>query len=114
MTMKLTVLLTVVLCGASVCVAQPRACVTNERSGDVSVIDTGSDRVVETIPVGKRPRGIRLDSEGRVIYIALSGSPISPPGVDTSTLPPADKSADGIGVIEVESGYAPRADRERL
>jgi hypothetical protein len=33
--------------------------------------------------------------------VALSGSPIAPPGVDESTLPPPDKRADGIGVVSV-------------
>ena len=32
--------------------------VTNERSGDVSVIDGETNAVVATIPAGKRPRGI--------------------------------------------------------
>jgi YVTN family beta-propeller protein len=31
----------------------------------------------------------------------LSGSPPAPPGVDESTLPPPDHSADGIGVVDV-------------
>ena len=37
----------------------------------------------------------------KTIYVALSGSPIAGPGVDESTLPPPDKSADGIGVFDV-------------
>ncbi|HEV2295076.1 MAG TPA: beta-propeller fold lactonase family protein [Tepidisphaeraceae bacterium] len=98
------------LLGATVADAQPRVYVTNERSGDVSVIDTGSDRVVSTINVGKRPRGIRIRGDGKVAYVALSGSPIAPPGVDERTLPPADKSAGGIGVIDVDSGTL----RERI
>ncbi len=32
--------------------------VTNEKSGDVTVIDGGDYKVLATIPVGKRPRGI--------------------------------------------------------
>ena len=35
------------------------------------------------------------------MFVALSGSPPSPPGVDPATLPPPDKSADGIGVVDV-------------
>ena len=34
------------------------------------------------------------------IFVALSGSPAAPPGVDESTLPPPDKSADGIAVFD--------------
>ena len=78
--------------------------VTNENSGDVSVIDSASLQVVGTIPVEKRPRGIHPSPDGRNIYVALSGSPPAPPGVDESTLPPPEKSADGIGVIGVAEG----------
>ena len=38
--------------------------------------------------------------------IALSGSPIGGPGVDESKLPPADRAADGIGVVDIASGKA--------
>src|SRR5687768_9632516 len=76
--------------------------VSNERSGDVSVIDPSTHQVVATIPVGKRPRGINPSPNGKLVYVALSGSPISPPGEPEPT-EPADKSADGIGVIDVAS-----------
>ena len=78
--------------------AGPRLFVTNERSGDLSVIDLGSNRVVATVPLGKRPRGIRVSPDGATLYVALSGSPMAPPGVDEKSLPPPDRSADGIGV----------------
>ena len=70
-----------------------RVFVTNENGGDISVIDVATQKVVATIPVGKRPRGIRLSHDGAHVYVALSGSPIAPPGVDEDTLPPADKKA---------------------
>lgn len=75
--------------------------VTNEMSGDLSIIDPTSNNVAATVPLGKRPRGIHASPDGQTIYVALSGSPISPPGVDESTLPPADKSADGIGIFSI-------------
>ena len=34
--------------------------VTNEISGDLSVIDPATHTVVATLPLGKRPRGIRV------------------------------------------------------
>jgi YVTN family beta-propeller protein len=58
-------------------------------------------KVIATIPVGKRPRGIRVSPDGSVLFVALSGSPMAPPGVDESKLPPPDKKADGIGVVSV-------------
>jgi len=75
--------------------------VTNERSGDLSVIDAATQQVIATVPLGKRPRGIHASPDRQTIYVALSGSPIAPPGVDESTLPPPDKSADAIGVFDV-------------
>ena len=78
-----------------------RIYVTNERSGDLSVIDGASHEVIATVPLGKRPRGIHASPDRRTIYVALSGSPFAPPGVDESKLPPPDKSADAIGVIDV-------------
>ena len=78
--------------------------VTNERSGDLTIIDSVTNEVVATVPLGKRPRGIHASPDKQTIYVALSGSPIAGPGVDESTLPPADKSADGIGVFDVKSG----------
>lgn len=74
--------------------------VTNERSGDLTIIDSANHEVVATIPLGKRPRGIHAAPDGLAIYVALSGSPFAPPGVDESTLPPPDRSADGIGVFD--------------
>jgi YVTN family beta-propeller protein len=82
----------------------PRLFVSNEIAGTVSVIDIGTRAVVHTIPVGKRPRGIRVSPDGRTVYVALSGSPIGGPNVDESTLPPADRKLDGIGVIDAATG----------
>jgi YVTN family beta-propeller protein len=81
--------------------AGPRVYVTNERSGNLTIIDATSRQAIATVPLGKRPRGIRLAPDGKTLYIALSGSPIAPPGVDESKLPPPDRSADGIGVFDI-------------
>ena len=75
--------------------------VSNEMSGDVSVVDAAKLSVTATIAVGKRPRGLKLSPDGALVYVALSGSSAGGPGVDEAKLPPADKSADGIGVIDV-------------
>ena len=75
--------------------------VTNETSGDLSVIDATTGTVVGVVPLGKRPRGIAASPDGTTLYVALSGSPPAPPGVDESTLPPPDRTADGIGVVDV-------------
>jgi YVTN family beta-propeller protein len=90
--------------------------VTNEKGGDVSVIDGATREVVATIPVGKRPRGIRVSPDGKTLFVAVSGTPISaPPQLDAKGNPifkkgkdddddddkKADKSADGIAVVDI-------------
>src|SRR5436189_6397348 len=71
------------------------AFVSNEKSGDVTVIDGASDAVVATFAVGKRPRGIHATPDGKRVFVTLSGSPRMAPGVDTERAP-ADKTADGL------------------
>ena len=78
--------------------------VTNEGSGDLTVIDATAQSAVATIRLGKRPRGLKASPDHTRLYVALSGSPIAGPGVDEKTLPPADKSADGIGVFDLLQG----------
>jgi YVTN family beta-propeller protein len=105
--MRLGVLFMMVVASLAACSSEPtgpRLYVTNEISGDLSVIDLRTSSVVATIPVGKRPRGVRVSPDRTTLYVALSGSPIAGPGVDESTLPPPDRRSDGIGVIDVRSG----------
>ena len=78
-----------------------RVYVSNETAGTVAVIDPVTGGVLAVLPVGKRPRGLRLSHDRRQLYVALSGSPIAPPGVDESSLPAADRSADGIAVVDI-------------
>src|SRR5215475_13500759 len=76
--------------------------VTNEASGDLSVIDGSKNELIATLPLGKRPRGIFITPDRKRLFIALSGSPIAGPGIDEDSLPPPDKTADGIGVVDVD------------
>jgi YVTN family beta-propeller protein len=78
--------------------------VSNENAGTITVIDAASNRVRATIPVGKRPRGLRVSKDGSTVYVALSGSAKGGPGVDEASLPPPDRSADGIGVVDLQAG----------
>ena len=55
--------------------SEPRIYVTNEVSGDLSVIDSGNYNLLSTVPLGKRPRGIHPSPDHKTIYVALSGSP---------------------------------------
>ena len=40
-----------------------RVLVTNERSGTLSVIDGATRKVVATVPLGKRPRGLKVSPD---------------------------------------------------
>lgn len=79
--------------------------VSNERSGDVSLIDAEKQVVISTVPIGKRPRGIHVSPDGKHVYVALSGSPRLGPGADPERARDvkADKSADGIAVLDSAS-----------
>src|SRR5205085_1429183 len=89
---------------AALLLASPhRVYVSNEASDDVAVIE--NDAVVARIPVGKRPRGIRLGPGGK-LYVAVSGSPRAGPGQREEDLPPPDRAQDGIAVVDLARGAA--------
>jgi len=50
--------------------AGPRLYVSNEFANTVSVIDVETEKAVATIPVGKRPRGIKASPDRRRVYVA--------------------------------------------
>ncbi len=76
---------------------------TNELAGEISVIDPVTRREIDRIVIGKRPRGLVASPDSRLLYVAVSGSPIAGPGVDETDLPPADKNADGIAVVDLST-----------
>ena len=75
--------------------------VTNEGSGELTVLDAATDSVLATIAVGTRPRGVRVSRDGRLVYVALSGSPRCPPPMSDEECARlgADKAKDGIGEV---------------
>ena len=75
--------------------------VSTEDGGEIAVVDVERGEVVAHIAVGKRPRGVKLSRDGKLLYVALSGSPRGGPGVDESKLPPPDRAADGVGVVDL-------------
>jgi YVTN family beta-propeller protein len=44
--------------------------VTNEGSGDVSVIDSRTDAVIQTIATGGKPRGVAICRNGAHVYVS--------------------------------------------
>jgi PQQ-dependent catabolism-associated beta-propeller protein len=102
----LSVTLTLVLCSVPrQTLAAARAYVSNEDGETVSVIDTQKDEVVATIPVGKRPRGLKLNHDGSVLFVAVSGVPKCPPSVPDEECAKLkrDLSADGIATIDTRT-----------
>ncbi|HEX4353793.1 MAG TPA: hypothetical protein VHZ95_12780, partial [Polyangiales bacterium] len=92
------------LVALSACQAEPELIYVSEEQGrQITVVDPIKGSVVARIPVGKRPRGLKLSRDGKTLYVAQSGSPRAGPNVDPSTLPAADRGADGIGVVDVKS-----------
>jgi YVTN family beta-propeller protein len=75
--------------------------VSNEAGGSVAVVDPKAAQVVATIEVGKRPRGIQLSRDRKLLYVTLTGSPSVAPGKADSPPPAADRSADGVAVVDL-------------
>ena len=111
--LRLCALATVMLAGAceKPSARTRRAYVSNEADGTVSVIDTGAERVVATIHVGTRPRGLRVSPDGARLYVALSGSPRIWPAGEGSALPLAESQRDGISVVDLEKLHLLRRSR---
>lgn len=79
------------------------AYVSNEDSQELTVIDTRMDSVVTVIPVGTRPRGVRVAPDGKTVFVALSGSPKCPPTMPDEECEKltTDKSKDGVAMVDV-------------
>ena len=85
-----------------------RVYVSDERGDAVVAIDPARAVVVARYGPLHRPRGLALSPDGRLLYVAVSGSPIGGPGVDESRLPPADVTRHGVAVIDLERGAVTR------
>ena len=75
--------------------------VTNEQSGDLSIIDAGTQvagRHRAARQAAARHRGQPRPDDAVRRAERLAGRA---PGVDEKTLPPPDRTADGIGVVDV-------------
>lgn len=69
--------------------------VSNEYSADISVIDSATDQVIDTIEISGRPgevrpRGLNVSPDGRFIYVSVS-----------DFQPTVETNADAIAVIDV-------------
>jgi len=60
--------------GTATCQAQTRAYVTNPGSNTASVIDTSTNAVSATIPLGNYPQGVAFTPDGTRVYVTNNSS----------------------------------------
>ncbi|WP_198086818.1 plastocyanin/azurin family copper-binding protein [Variovorax sp. E3] len=89
--------------------AGPKAYVGNFKDSTVSVIDTGSEKVVATLPVAAGPDGILIAPDGRSVFVSGSGA-AAVSEIDTAT----DRVTRGIDVGKGPQGLAMTADGKWL
>src|ERR1041384_3084830 len=78
------ILLVLVGFGANSTFAQPRGYVANRLDNTVSVIDTATNAVIATMPVGSFPSAVAVTRNGSFAYVTNSGdSTVSV--IDTAT-----------------------------
>jgi YVTN family beta-propeller protein len=97
----LAIALTLPICAA----AAGRAFVSNEDDHSVTVIDVDKGEVVATIAVGKRPRGVKLSPDGKLLYVAVSGLAKCPPTTPDEECAKLERDlkADGIAVVDTQT-----------
>ena len=89
--------------GAVTCPAEAaRLYVSNEDGHSVTVLDADTAAVIDTIAVGKRPRGMKLNLDGSRLFVAVSGLPKCPPSVPDEECAKLERDlkADGIAVVD--------------
>jgi len=78
--------------------------VTNLSSNNVSVVETGSNSVIATVPVGNQPYAIAVSTDGSQVYVgnAADGT-ISVISTATNSVVATVPVADGVFGIAVAS-----------
>ena len=92
--------------GIAMALAEPaeasRLYVSNEDGQSVTVLDPDKGTVIETIAIGKRPRGVKVTADGSRLFVAVSGLPKCPPSVPDEECAKLERDlqADGIAVVD--------------
>src|SRR5947199_9568516 len=91
--------------------AEVRVFVTNEKSDNVTVIDAATRKVIQTIPVGTRPRGVAVRPDGRRVYVTNSNSDTLSliDARSLAVLSTVPEGADPQGLAHNRAGPAPHA-----
>src|SRR5438477_92473 len=101
-THRLALLLGVLVLSPVVWAGAPQAYITNLNDGTVSVIDTASNTVMATVPVGNFPNGVAVTPDGAHVYVAnVGGSTVSVIATATNTVTatvPVGLNPEGVAV----------------
>ena len=97
------------LLATSVSLAAPKVYVGNFADSTVSAIDTGTNKVVATIPVATGPHGMQITQDGRTVFITGDGSS-SMSVIDTAT----DKVTKTVEVGKSPNGISLTPDDKQL
>ena len=80
------------------CAVAPRAYMANRGSDSVSVINTATNTVIATVPVGISPNGVAVTPNGMFAYVANTTSGTgSPPSTVHGTVSVIDTAANRAG-----------------
>jgi YVTN family beta-propeller protein len=101
-TMRATTWVGIVAAALASSAQAARLYVSNEDGQSVTVLDAESGTVIETIAIGKRPRGLKLTPDGSRLFVAVSGLPKCPPTVPDEECAKLERDlkADGIAVVD--------------
>ena len=72
--LKRCLLAAAIAAGAAGSAHAERLFVSNEKDNTVTVLDADSLKIIATVPVGQRPRGIVLSRDGKSLFICASDS----------------------------------------
>lgn len=90
--------------------AAPFAYVANHADGNVTVFDTATNQVVDTITVGNQPLGVAVDPEGAHVYVANQDGPNG----NVSVITTKTKAVATIPVGDDPTGVALKPPGNRL
>ena len=90
--------------GSTLAEAKPFAYVTNAGANSVSVIDTATNTVVATVPVGFSPTGVAITPDGTRVYV--SGIPVTVIDTATNTVVATLPVSGGVGAITPDGAHA--------
>jgi YVTN family beta-propeller protein len=112
--MKREILLGAIVCGAAICVSSVAAwsetlLVANQHDANLAVIDTASDKVIATIPVGGvTGHELAVSPDGKTAYVPIYGNAgVGRAGTDGSEISVIDLSSRKV-VSKIDFGHGVR------